>query len=177
MRSDVLFLNRNTHQLFLQPLPPQPLSSSNPSLNPINLSNGLDPQISVCSQCSQNKMRVDMCWAYLGKTETECLRPLAVFFLRCTVVIQSIRSQVQHMHQKMIMEADHIEVLLVILFTKYNIATYFEFWIARGGTARKFEDTFPNKGRRSDDPRKTRNCSRPKRSNGSLDALLQGWTP
>ena len=51
------------------------------------------------------------------------------FFLRCTVVIQSIRSQVQHMHQKMIMEADHIEVLLVlvILFTKYNIATYFEF--------------------------------------------------
>lgn len=84
MSSDVLFLNRNTHQLFLQPLPPQPLSSSNPSLNPINLSNGLDPQISVCSQCSQNKMRVDMCWAYLGKTETECLRPLAVFF--CAVL-------------------------------------------------------------------------------------------
>lgn len=86
MSSDVLFLNRNTHQLFLQPLPPQPLSSSNPSLNPINLSNGLDPQISVCSQ---NKMRVDMCWAYLGKTETECLRPLAVFF--CAVLWSCIR--------------------------------------------------------------------------------------
>lgn len=65
-----------------QPLPHSPpLSSSNPSLNSINLSNGLDPQISACSQ---NKMRIDMCWAYLGKTETACLRRLAGFFLRCT---------------------------------------------------------------------------------------------
>ena len=43
----------------------------------------------------------------LRKNGDRVLASAGSFFLRCTVV----------MHQKMIMEADHIEVLLAILFT------------------------------------------------------------